>query len=211
MSNASPAASSRVLPSRRYRESLANFEQVRVSSADHQRERRKFDHVLADYGVDMAFDVIYRNQRQVLDQRERFRVSHAYQQRSHQAGTLRHRNRRKVIQPRQGLFERHPHGGNNGAQMFARSEFRHHAAIFRMRRHLGGNDRRENPRAVFNHRCRSLIARRFNAKNSHLRSLTDPFGHGSGSGDVDAPSRDRRKRLNGDCCSPTSIIPCPRS
>ena len=70
--------------------SFADFKQMRVAAADHQRQRRKLDRRSAlDHGVDVAFDVIHGDQRQAAREAERLGVGDADQQRSHQSGTLR--------------------------------------------------------------------------------------------------------------------------
>jgi len=64
-------------------EPFGDFKQVRVPAAYHQRQRRKFDGALTRYRVNVSLDVVHRDQRQLVDHRQRLAVGHTDQQRSH--------------------------------------------------------------------------------------------------------------------------------
>ena len=70
--------------------SLTCFEQMRVAAADNKRKGGEFDRIAApagleDHRVNVAFDVIHRDQRDPRGQRNGFGVSQAHQQRPRQA------------------------------------------------------------------------------------------------------------------------------
>ena len=110
-------------PASRRIQSVADFEQVRVASANHQRERRQFHRVLRDDRVNVPFNMIHCDQREPARHSERLRVCDPNQQGSDESGPLRDGDRREVFEPRSRLFERETDGGT-GPQMLARSKLR---------------------------------------------------------------------------------------
>ena len=66
------------------------------------------------------------------------------------------------------MIEGKANGGYDGAQVFARGEFRNHSAVFRMSFHLRRDDGGEDAGAVFHHGRGGLVARGFDAQDSHL-------------------------------------------
>jgi hypothetical protein len=64
-----------------------------------------------------------------------------------------------------GLFESQPHGRDNCSKMFARREFRHHAAIPGVHGHLRRHHARKNRSSVFHYRRRGFVARGFDAED----------------------------------------------
>ena len=124
MSKASPAASSRVLPSRRVAEVFVDLEQVRVAAAHHQRQRGQLHRRAAaarlqDHGVDVAFDVVDGDQRQAADECQRLGIGEAHQQRPHQAGSRGGGNGVQTTQRNPGTLQRFTHHRHDGAQMLA--------------------------------------------------------------------------------------------
>ena len=159
-----------------------------VAAADDQRQSGKFDAVfflihdirirgvsihgtLAHDGMDMPFDVVHADQRQLVYERQRLRVCDADQERSDQAGTLRDGNRLKIFEPRPGLFERQTDGGHDGAQVLARGEFGNHAAVFGMRRNRRTHHRGTNARAILDNSRSGFVAGGFNAENTDGRQV----------------------------------------
>src|SRR5882724_6386976 len=71
---------------------LAYFEQVGMAAGDHQRKRGKLDRRplaagFEDHGMDVAFDVVDRDQRNAGGETETLGVSEADQQRPDEAGS----------------------------------------------------------------------------------------------------------------------------
>ena len=72
--------------------------------------------------VDVAFQMIYANERLAQRLGQHFAVGDAHQQRADQARTTRHRNRVQILQRDSGLFERFAHHWNDLAQVRAEYE-----------------------------------------------------------------------------------------
>ena len=72
-------------------ETFTDFEQVRVAAADDQRQRGIFDARASfqNHGMNMAFDMVHGDERQVASEAERFGIRDADQQRADQARGLR--------------------------------------------------------------------------------------------------------------------------
>ena len=153
-----------------------HFKKMGVAAAHYQRQRGKLDLVLAGHRMNVPFDVIHRDERKFPRKGERLGVSDAHQQRANQSRTLRHRDRRQVLQARGCFFEGQADRRHDGAQVLPRGEFGNHAAVARVCRHLPGDHRGEDARAVLHH-CRGrFIARRFDAEDPHyLLSLAVRF------------------------------------
>ncbi len=117
------------------------------------------------YRVNVAFQMIYADQRLPQRLRQHFAIRDAHQQRAHQARTARHRHRIQIPQRDSGLLQRFAYYRNDLAQMFARRQLRHHAAIFPVNGNLRSDDAGKNRIAAGNHRRRSLVAGRFNPQN----------------------------------------------
>jgi S-adenosylmethionine:tRNA ribosyltransferase-isomerase len=150
-------------------ESLADFKQVGVSAADHQRERRIFDARAGfeNHGVDMAFDMVDADERQVAGKAERLRVGDADQQRAYQAGTFGDRDGGKIVERCAGFFESQANHGDDGAQVLARGKLGNHAAVFAVSGELRGDHGGQDGYAVGDHGGRGFIARSFDAKDFH--------------------------------------------
>ncbi len=117
--------------------------------------------------MDVAFDMIHGDQRKFMDHGERFRVGHADQQRSDQSRALRDRDRAQAVETRRRFPQGEANHGNDGAEMFARSELGDHAAVFGVRGDLRRDDGGKNARSVLDHGSRRLIAGRFDPQDAH--------------------------------------------
>jgi hypothetical protein len=151
---------------------MTDFEQVRMTAADHQGESRELDSAAGppgfqDYGMDVSFDVIDRYERDTRGETQRFRISEADEQRPHEAGSDRRGYCSQVLEPGARPVERFPDDWRNGAEMLARSEFWNHSAVLAVCAHLGSDDRRKHVFAVFDHGGGSLVAGGFNPEYQH--------------------------------------------
>ncbi len=117
--------------------------------------------------MDVPLDVIHGDQRDPTRERQRLGVGNADQQRSDQSRSFGNGDRGEIFEACRGFLEREAHRRHDGAQVLTRGKLRNHAAEAGMRRHLRGDHGGENARAVFDHGCRGLIARGFDAQNTH--------------------------------------------
>ena len=122
-------------------EVLIHAKQVGVAAARHQRQRGQFHRRAGaarfqNHGVDVAFNMVDRDQRQAAGEGQRFGIGEAHQQGSHQAGPRGGGNGVQAAQRNRGPLQRFTHHGNDGAQVLARSQFRHYAAILAVGVHL---------------------------------------------------------------------------
>ncbi len=98
--------------------------------------------------------------------RQCFSVRNSNKQRPHQPRPLRHANRVHVGKLHSRLRERFAHHRHDLAQVFARGQLRHHAAIFPVNINLRSDHAGQNLAPVGDHCRRCLIARRFNSQNA---------------------------------------------
>jgi len=129
---------------------------------------------LEKHRVDVAFEMIYRDERLAERERENLAVRHANEQRADQSGPLSHCNRVHIAERDVRLLDGLAHDGNDLPQVLARGEFGHHAAVFSVNIVLRSDDVRENAITAGDDRGRGLVARRFDAENqmffcSHTR------------------------------------------
>jgi len=119
--------------------------------------------------------VIHGNQRQVLREGQRLGVCDSNQQRSRQTRPGRDGNRIEIGERYACLGQRCSNHRNDGPQMFAAGQLRHHSPVAKVSRNLGGHDRRKRSRSALDDRRSSLVARGFNTENEaarHTSSLT---------------------------------------
>ena len=93
------------------------------------------------------------------------------------------------------LRQRSPRDGQEIAQMLARREFRHDAAVFGVQLDLGGNDVRKHP-AVVDHGGAGFVARSLESEQQHgrcggngIRAWSLHVHGGAGRGDFFGPRR----------------------
>ena len=123
--------------------------------------------------MNVALDMVDRDEREAAGERESFGIGDADQQRTDQTGTFRDGDCGQIVERGVGLLECLADHGNDGAQVFAGSKFGNHAAVFAVRRKLGGDYRGENNAAVFDHGSRGFVTRGFNTQNFHVRCELD--------------------------------------
>ena len=121
--------------------------------------------------MNVPFKMIHRHEWFPQRLRQRFSVCNSNEQRADQSRPLCHANRIHVRErqsrPRQGLA----HHRHDLPQMLARSQLRHHAAIFPVNIDLRRNHAGQNLSPVGDHRRRRFIARRFNPQNFQTHFL----------------------------------------
>ena len=122
---------------------------MRVSAGNDQRQHRKLHFVVSllplfeQHGVDVAFEMIDRDQRLVEREGQSLGIADADQQCSREAGALRDRDGVDGIVGVPGFGQRLADHRHDGAQMLARSQFGHNASIGLMGRDLRGDDIRD--------------------------------------------------------------------
>ncbi len=117
--------------------------------------------------MDVAFDVVYGDERKAAGEAQRLGVGEPDQKRPHQARPHRGGDGGQIFELRTGAFQRLAHHRHDGPQMLARGQLRNDAAILAVGAHLRGDHGREYDFAIFYHGCRGLVARGFNAENAH--------------------------------------------
>jgi hypothetical protein len=114
-----------------------------------------------NHRVDVAFDVVDGDERQIASEAERLRIGDADQQRTDQAGAFGDGDGGEIVEIGAGLFESQAHHGHDGAQVLARGKLGNHAAVFSVRGDLRGDHRRRIGDSILHHGGRGFIARSF--------------------------------------------------
>ena len=91
--------------------------------------------------MDVAFEMVDGDQRQAGGKGQRLGVGDAHQQRAGKSGAAGDGDGVQVGEGDAGLGERGPDHGDDGAQMLAAGQLRHHAAVARVCGDLRGNNR----------------------------------------------------------------------
>ena len=116
--------------------------------------------------MDVPFEVIDAHQRLAERHRQRLAVNQSNQQRPNQPGTFRHCQAVSRTRGDAGPAASLVYNGRDAAQVFARSQFRHHASVlFRGPESGNATTLEKNALAVSHHGCRCFVAARFNAEN----------------------------------------------
>lgn len=154
-------------------ETVADFKQMRVAAADHEREGRIFNARarFENHCVNVTFDVIDSDERQVAGKTERLGVGDTNEQGTDEAGSLGDGDGGEVVQIRIRLLQGAAHNRNNRAEVLARGEFGNDAAVFAVGGELRCHHRGKNDGAIFDYGCRGFVAGCFDAKDLHGRSL----------------------------------------
>ncbi len=110
--------------------------------------------------MNVSFDVIDGDERDLPREAERFGICDADKQRTDQVpGPAVTAIAAEVPERNARLFEGLPHHRDDGAQMFARGEFGNNTAIFCVGVELRGDDARANTAPIFNDGGGGFIAR----------------------------------------------------
>ena len=121
--------------------------------------------LVQEHGVNVAFEMVHGNQRKTIGEGEGLGVGNANKKRSGQAWAGGDSDGVEIGKRDVRLGKRGANHGNNGAEMFAAGQLRHHAAIARMRRDLRGDDRGNGARAPLHDRRGGFVAGAFNAED----------------------------------------------
>ena len=147
---------------------------MRVSAAHHQGEHRKLHLVVAflalfqQHGVDVPFQMIHPDKRLLRRVGQRLGIAQPDEQGAGQPRALGHRN---CVQAGVGLariLHRLAYHGYDGAQMFARGQFRHHSTIGLVGGDLGIHHIRDQLLARAHHGRRRLVAGALDAQNVNV-------------------------------------------
>ncbi len=109
-------------------------------------------------GMDVAFDVIDGDQRDVATEGEGLGVGDADQQRADEAGAWSHGDGVERGPIDIGVFERLTDGGDDGAEVFPRGEFGDDAAVFGVSIELRSDHAGQNASAIGNNGGCGFIA-----------------------------------------------------
>ena len=109
-----------------------------MAAGGHQRERRELHRRAVaprfqNDGVDVALDVVDADERHAGGEAQTLGIGQAHQQGADQPGPHGHGDGGEVVQPRAGALQGLPHHRHDGAQVLARGEFGHHAAVLAVR------------------------------------------------------------------------------
>ena|SRR5438067_5838372 len=142
---------------------LTDFEEMGVAAADNQCQGRESNfRMLDENGMDVAFDVIDSDEREMPGETERLGVGDANEKRADEARTSGDRDRAQSVKLDVGVLKRLPYNRNDSAQMLTRGQLGHNAAVFRMGIQLRRNNARQNAPAIFDNGGRGFIARTLN-------------------------------------------------
>jgi hypothetical protein len=122
-------------------------------------------------GVDVAFKMIYRDERFVESLRERFGVGDADEERADEARTLGDADGVDVVECEIGFGEGFANDGDDLAKVFARGEFGDDAAVLAVDVDLRGDDAGENFAAVGDDGGSGFVAGGFDAEDARGHSL----------------------------------------
>ena len=105
---------------------------MRVAAGNHERKSRRVGAllcaVLQKHRVDVAFQVIHRNERLAERPGQRLGISHAHEQGSGEPGALGHGDGVEIVQLELGALHCLADDGGNVSQMLARGELRHNTS-----------------------------------------------------------------------------------
>ena len=181
MSNASPAASSTVVPRSRYSRWSAHLDQERVSTRHDQRdqrERRRLALRLAGIGqpagVHVALEVVDRHQRLAVRPGQRLGEVDAHEQRAREPGAVRDRDAVHVGHGDAGRREGLVQHGHDPAQVGPGRHLGDDAAGRRVERDLAGHDVGVDPAAVLDERDPGLVAGRLDGEQQRAAHAPAP-------------------------------------
>ena len=143
---------------------------MRVSAGNHQGQHRESHFMISllplfeQDGMDVAFQMVDRDQRLLQGKGESFCVTDPHQQSSGETGTLSYGDRIDRIVGMAGFGERLANHWHNRPQMFARSQFGDDSSIRLMSRDLGCDHVGDQLLARAHHGGRGFITGAFNPR-----------------------------------------------
>ena len=153
---------------------------VAAGDDQHDRGQRQLA-VLQDERLDVAGEMMHGDERPSGGRGGGLGERHADQQRSDQAGALRHRNRAEIAPGRFRLAQRAIDDAADVADVLSRRELGHDTAPLLMDRHLRGDDvgpDRPGPGRIagfVDDRSGRLVARGFDTQDQHRTAVTSGF------------------------------------
>jgi len=145
--------------------------QMRVPAADHQCKDRKlqldisFLAFLEQYGMNVPFQMVDRDQRLVGSEGQRLGIAESYQERSGQSRSLGDGDSVDGVVALSSILQRRPYDRHNGSQVLARSQFRHNAPIGLVSGNLRVHHVGDELLAGANDRRRSFVTRAFDSQD----------------------------------------------
>jgi len=118
-----------------------------------------------DHCVNVAFEMIYSNERLLERQGENFAIGHADEERAGEAGALGDGDCVEIGERDVCLVERLAHDWDDFAEMLARGELGDYASVLAVDIDLRGDDAREDAAAAGDDRGGSFVAGRFDAED----------------------------------------------
>ncbi len=146
----------------------AHIHQLRMAARHQQCHERRLRRVLFQQRrQQMPFHVVHADGRHFQRERQRPSRRRAHQQRTHQprAGGIGHTVDIRQLQP--GLRQALAHQRHQLAHMVAAGQFRHHAAVIGVHRHLAVERVRTQAGGGVVHRDAGFIATGFDAEDDH--------------------------------------------
>ena len=135
-----------------------------MAAAHDQCEGREADFsVFEQHRVNVPFDVIGGDQRQLAGEAQRLGVSDTHQQRADQPGALSDSDCTEVFQTDIGFGKRLLHYGYYGSQVFSRGQFRNDAAVPCVSVQLRSHNARSHLPAIHDNGGGSFVARAFDS------------------------------------------------
>ena len=149
-----------------------NFVEARVAPGHHQGEGGEGKlSVGQERGLQVAGDMVDGHERLALRIGQALGDLHPHEERAHEPGALGDRDRVEVGQLQLRFGEGLPDDGNDVLDVMARGQLGHHPAVGGVEGGLGRDHARQHAPAVFHHRGRRLVARRFDGEQAHFRQL----------------------------------------
>ncbi len=147
---------------------VGHQDQLGVAAAHHQAEIREPEGILfRQASVQMSRQMVHRDQRLVLGQRQRLGGLDPDDQRTDQAGTGRDGDRVDSAPVRTGFSERLLDDRNHRLELQPGGDLRHHAARGAVHVDLGADDVRLHASPVRDHGGRGFVARGLDGEDSH--------------------------------------------
>ena len=119
-------------------------------------------------GGDMAPDVMHRNQGNIQRHGRGLGEVHTHQHRADEARGIGHRHSVNILPGQSRLGQRLIGKAIDGLDVLAAGDLRHHAAIFPVKGHLGGDAVAKNLPSILYDGHGSLVTARFHSQNVHF-------------------------------------------
>ena len=158
---------------------ILHHDEERVTAGDEEHDDRRLERrFLQPRRVQMRFQVVDADVRQVGRERQRLRRTHSDEEGAGEPGPVACRDRVDAVQVGSRFDERLLHDLVDELDVRATCDLRDDAAEARMEIHLAGHNGRSHDAAVVDDRGGGLVARRLDAEDAgrHQRSMTVSLG-----------------------------------